>query len=190
MSDSVQPHRQQPARLPRPWDSPGKNTGVGFSNAGKRKVKVKLLSRVRLFVTPRTAAHQAPPSMGFSRQGYWSGSPVSSPKLMSSPHQTCGMIRGLTGEQGRQPTLVFLPGESHRRRSLVGYTVHGVAKSRTRLSDFTFFLFLSFLAYCLSCLKIYLFILNGGQSLHNAVVALATHQHGSATGAHAAHPQS
>ena len=29
MSDSVRPHRQQPARLPRPWDSPGKNTGVG-----------------------------------------------------------------------------------------------------------------------------------------------------------------
>ena len=30
MSDSVQPHRQQPTRLPRPWDSPGKNTGVGY----------------------------------------------------------------------------------------------------------------------------------------------------------------
>ena len=30
MSDSVRPHRQQPTRLPRPWDSPGKNTGVGF----------------------------------------------------------------------------------------------------------------------------------------------------------------
>ena len=29
MSDSVQPHRPQPTRLPRPWDSPGKNTGVG-----------------------------------------------------------------------------------------------------------------------------------------------------------------
>ena len=37
-----------------------------------------------------------------------------------------------------QPTPVFLPGESHRRRSLVGYTVHGVAKSWTRLSYFTF----------------------------------------------------
>ena len=30
MSDSVRPHRQKPTRLPRPWDSPGKNTGVGF----------------------------------------------------------------------------------------------------------------------------------------------------------------
>ena len=41
-----------------------------------RKVKVKLLSRVRLFVTPWTAAYQAPPSMGFSRQEYWSGVPL------------------------------------------------------------------------------------------------------------------
>ena len=44
------------------------------------KVKeVKLLSRVRLFATPWTAAHQAPPSLGFSRQEYWSGLPFPSP---------------------------------------------------------------------------------------------------------------
>ena len=46
---------------------------ISFSNAWKSKEKVKLLSRVRLFATPRTAAYQAPPSMGFSRQEYWSG---------------------------------------------------------------------------------------------------------------------
>ena len=40
---------------------------------------VQLLSRVRLFETPWTAAHQAPPSMGFSRQEYWSGVPLPSP---------------------------------------------------------------------------------------------------------------
>ena len=51
---------------------------ISFSNAGKRKVKVKLLSRVRLLATPWTAAHQAPPSMGFSRQEYWSGVPLPS----------------------------------------------------------------------------------------------------------------
>ena len=44
-----------------------------------KKVKVKSLSRVRLFVTPWTIAHQAPPSMGFSRQEYWSGMPLPSP---------------------------------------------------------------------------------------------------------------
>ena len=46
---------------------------ISFSNAWKWKVKVKSLSRVWLFVTPWNAAHQAPPSMGFSRQEYWSG---------------------------------------------------------------------------------------------------------------------
>ena len=48
-------------------------------NAWKWKVKVKLLSRVRLLATPWAAAYQAPPSMGFSRQEYWSGVPLPSP---------------------------------------------------------------------------------------------------------------
>ena len=46
---------------------------ISFSNAWKWKVKAKLFCRVRLLATPWTAAHQAPPSMGFSRQKYWSG---------------------------------------------------------------------------------------------------------------------
>ena len=78
----MRPHRRQPTRLPHPWDSPGKNTGVGaisFSNAWKWNFKVKSLSRVRLLATPWTAAHQAPPSMGFSRQEYWNGVPLPSP---------------------------------------------------------------------------------------------------------------
>ena len=48
---------------------------ISFSNAGKWKVKVKSFSHVRPLATPWTAAHQAPPSMGFSRQEYWSGVP-------------------------------------------------------------------------------------------------------------------
>ena len=52
---------------------------ISFSNAWKWKVKMKSLSSVQLFVTPWTAAYQAPLSMGFSRQEYWSGSPVPSP---------------------------------------------------------------------------------------------------------------
>ena len=52
---------------------------TSFSNAWKWKVKVKSLSRVPLFSTPWTAAYQAPPSMGFSRQEYWSGVPSPSP---------------------------------------------------------------------------------------------------------------
>ena len=50
-----------------------------FSNAWKWKVTVKLLSHVQLFETQRTVAYQAPPSMGFSRQEYWSGLPLPSP---------------------------------------------------------------------------------------------------------------
>ena len=188
MSDSVRPHRWQPTRLPHPWDSPGKNTGVGchfllqrmkvrsesevsqscptlcdpmdcslpgssvhgifqarvlewvaiafspvytaaaaaakllqscptmcdpidgslpgssvpgilqarilewvvisFSNAWKWKVKVKSLSHVRLFETPWSVAYQAPPSMGFSRQGYWSGLPLPSPLTQSSSSES------------------------------------------------------------------------------------------------------
>ena len=52
---------------------------ISFSNARKWKVKVRSLSCVRLFVTPWTTAYQAPPSMGFSRQEYWSGLPLPSP---------------------------------------------------------------------------------------------------------------
>ena len=63
------------------WDA------ISFSNAWKWKVKVKSLSYVRLFLTPWTAAYQAPLSMGFSRQEYWSGVPL--PSVMepcSGPH--------------------------------------------------------------------------------------------------------
>ena len=56
---------------------------ISFSNARKWKVKVKLLSCVRLFLTPWIAAYQASPSMGFSRQKYWSGLPLSSPSILS-----------------------------------------------------------------------------------------------------------
>ena len=52
---------------------------ISFSNAWKWKVKVKSLSRIWLWATPWTAAYQAPPSMGFSRQAYWNGVPSPSP---------------------------------------------------------------------------------------------------------------
>ena len=47
------------------------------------KAKVKLLSHVRLFAIPRTAAYQAPPSMGFSKREYWSGVPLPSPVFVA-----------------------------------------------------------------------------------------------------------
>ena len=57
---------------------------ISLSNAWKSKMKVKSLSRVQLSATPWTAAYQAPPSMEFSRQEYWSGVPLPSPKAYLS----------------------------------------------------------------------------------------------------------
>ena len=85
MSDSVRPHRRQPTRLPRPWDSPGKNTGVGCHFL-LQSVKViserEVAQSCPTLATAWTAAYQAPPSMGFSRQEYWSGVPL--PSLVQS----------------------------------------------------------------------------------------------------------
>ena len=81
MSDSVRPHRWQPTRLPRPWDSPGKNTGVGchfLLQFMKVKSESEVTQSCLTLATPWTAAYQAPPSMGFSRQKYWSGVPLPS----------------------------------------------------------------------------------------------------------------
>ena len=65
-----------------PWDSSGNNTGVGCHFLLQcMKVKVKSLSRVRLLATPWTVAYQAPLSMGFPRQEYWSGVPLPSPRI-------------------------------------------------------------------------------------------------------------
>ena len=63
-------------------------------NRSRQKVKVKLLSCVRLFATPWTEAHKAPPSLGFSRQEYWSGLPHPSPGDLLNP-----------GIEPRSPTL-------------------------------------------------------------------------------------
>ena len=85
VSDSVRPHRWQPTTLPCPWDSPGKNTGVGCHFLLQcMKVKVKSLSYIRLLATPWTAAYQASPPMGFSRQEHWNGLPLPSPELLNN----------------------------------------------------------------------------------------------------------
>ena len=82
---------------------------ISLSNACKWKVKGKSLSRVRPLATPLTAAYQASPFMGFSRQEYWSGVPLPSP---FNPWV------GAICWRAWQLTPVFLPGESHRQRRL------------------------------------------------------------------------
>jgi len=83
VSNSVRPHRRQLTRLPRPWDPPGKNTGVGchfLLQCMKVKSESEVTQSCPTLLDPWTAAYQAPPPMGFSRQEYWSGVPLPSPK--------------------------------------------------------------------------------------------------------------
>ena len=58
---------------------------AGIKVSGRRKLKVKSLSRVQLFATPWTVAYQALQSMGFSRQEYWIGLPFPSPGDLPNP---------------------------------------------------------------------------------------------------------
>ena len=113
---------------------------ISFSKAWKWKMKVKSLSRVRLFATPWTAGYQAPPSMGFSRQEYWNGVPLPSPLFhlgfpndsavknlpaMQETQETWVPSLGKIPWRKWQPTPVFLPGTSHGHRGLAGYSPWG-----------------------------------------------------------------
>ena len=94
-------------------------------------MKVKSLSRVRLFATPWTAAYQAPLSMGFSRQEYWSGVPLPSPMIW-----------------------LILPQMSFQL-VISSLTVHHIQITNfnsPKHSQFPFFL-ASLCSYCLCCLK-------------------------------------
>ena len=84
---------------------------ISFSNAWKWKVKVKSLSHVWFLVTPWTAAHQAPPSMGFSRQEYWSGLPLPSPgETIALTIQTfVGKVMSLLFNTLSRFIIAFLP---------------------------------------------------------------------------------
>ena len=79
--------------------------------------KVKRLSHVRLFVTPCTVAHQAPPSIGFSRQEYWSGLPFPSPGDLPDP----GISPGSPALQADALTSEP-PGKPSRYRSRLLFT--------------------------------------------------------------------
>ena len=118
---------------------------------------MKSLSRVRLFATPWTVPRQAPLSMGFSRQEYWTGLPFPSPGHLPNPgiesaslasSELAGRLyssatweaetrvrslgRKIPWRRAWQSSPVFLPGESHGQRSLVGYSPWGL-KSQTQL---------------------------------------------------------
>ena len=88
MPNSVRPHRRQPTRLPDPWDSPDKKTGVGchfFLQCIKVKSENEVTQSCPTLSAPWTVDHQARPSMGFSRQEYWSGLPFPFPGDLRDP---------------------------------------------------------------------------------------------------------
>ena len=82
MSDSVRPHRRQPTRLPRPWDSPGKNTGVGchfLLQCMKVKSESEVAQSRPTLCDPMDCSLPGSSVHGISRQEYWSGVPLPSP---------------------------------------------------------------------------------------------------------------
>ena len=90
MSDSVRPLRQQPTRLPRPWDSPGKNTGVGchfLLQCMKVKSESEVSQSCPTLSDPMDCSLPGSPFMEFSRQEYWSGVPLPSPNGILLSHK-------------------------------------------------------------------------------------------------------
>ena len=108
MSDSVRLHRWQPTRLPRPWDSPGKNTGVGCHFL-LQCTKVKSESEIA----------QSWPALSDPMDHPW-----------ESPGRSTG-VGATVIVQATAPTPVPLPGKSHERRSLVGCSPWGCEESDT-----------------------------------------------------------
>ena len=84
VSDSVWTHRQQPTRLPCPWDSPGKNTGVGchfILQCMKGKSESEVAQSCPTLSDPMDCSLPGSSVYGFSRQGYWRGVPLPSLKM-------------------------------------------------------------------------------------------------------------
>ena len=105
----MRPHRRQPTRLPRPWDSPGKNTGVGchfLLQCKKVKSESEVAQSCPTPATPWTAAYQAPLPMGFSRQEYWSGVPLPSP-IMEARREQKNIFKLCEKKKPCQPYFLF-----------------------------------------------------------------------------------
>ena len=133
VSDSLRPHRRQPTRLPRPWDSPGKNTGVGCHFL-LQCMKMKSESEVAqssptlsdpIDCAPRAGENQCPVLFFTPRQDCHLL--VTLKKSTSVPSiQSFASLSSSAGEW--LTTSVFLPEKSQVQRSLVGYTPWGRKK--------------------------------------------------------------
>ena len=148
MSDSVRPHRRQPARLPRPWDSPGKNTGDGYHFL-LQCMKVKSQSEVaQSCPTLSDPMDCSPPGSSVhgtfqARALEWGALPspraaryLNIPPSVPSASQKQAnkqqkILQLQTWRREWQSIPIFLPGEFRGQRNLGGYKVHGVAESDT-----------------------------------------------------------
>ena len=141
MSNSVQPHRQQPTRLRGPWDSPGKNTGVG-GHFLLQCMQVKSESEVpQLCPTLRDRMNRSLPGSSVhgifqARVLEWGATASSNACMHAKFLQSCTTLcdpidsspcscKELDTAMAMAPTPVRLPGRSHGRRSLVGCSPWG-----------------------------------------------------------------
>ena len=96
MSDSVRPHRRQPTRLPRPWDSPGKNSGVGchfLLQCMKVKSEGEVARSCPTLSDPMDCSPPGSSIHGFSRQEHWSGAPLRSPAEKRVPSKRMNLLQ-------------------------------------------------------------------------------------------------
>ena len=96
---------------------------ISFSNAWKGQVKGKSLSHVRLLATPWTAAHQAPPSMGFSRQEYWSWVPSPCPCKKAARANRWTNLANCKTQDSRPNSVVFLYTSNEESKNEIKKTI-------------------------------------------------------------------
>ena len=132
MSDSVQPHRRQPTRLPHPWDSPGKNTGVGchfLLQCMKVKSRSEVAQSCPTLRDPIDCSLPGSSVHGIFQARVLEWGAIAFSGLSKSKDVSRSMSFNNRWRRKWQPTPVLLPGKSHGQRSLVGFS-HGVTKSR------------------------------------------------------------
>ena len=144
MSDFVGPHRRQPTRLPRPWDSPGKNTGVDcrfLLQCMKVKSEREVAQSCPTLCDPMDCSPPGSSALGIFQARVLAWVPSPSPKWHMSickdapHHMSSGKCKSKQEQDARrrerQPTLVLLPENSMDSRARQ-VTVHGVTRSQTQ----------------------------------------------------------
>ena len=132
MSYSVQPHIRQPTRLPRPWDSPGKNTGVGchfLPQCMEVKSEREVAQSCPTLSDPVDCSLPGSSIHGIFQARVLEWGAIAFSSLQCRRPQFDSWVRKISWRKKWQPTPVFLPGESHGQRSLVGYSPWGHKES-------------------------------------------------------------